>query len=383
MLISKKISEYVGQNKNEFLKILGDVVNFESHSYGNKEIKNKCGDYLKLLFESIGFEMEKIDVEDIGFHLRGKKGNSENKVLLVGHYDTVFPTGTTKERPFSIKDNKAYGPGIFDMKGGIVSYYMAIKALIELNLLSEDKEIDIFLNCDEEAGSGTSKDSIIELAKKARACLVAEPGHIGEGYVTAERFGRSVVKVTANGVAGHAGNRPEYTANPLIELSQQLLKIDALCEVEKGLYYSAVSMHGGDFGATAMTPESAYLILDIRYKNDEMGKKVADAIVALTSINKQIQLEISGGVEKPPFEQNENNAVVYNRAKEIVEEMGYIFAPKKLGGGSDGNFTAFSGCATLDGLGLNGEFLHNPKEYILIDTIPQRVALLAELIRTL
>lgn len=383
MLQSQKICDYVKANQEEFLQILKEVVNLESHTYGEREVKNKCGQYLKNLFEKIGFEIEIMDVGEIGMHLRGRRGNSKNKILLVGHYDTVFPTGTTQERPFSIRENKAYGPGIFDMKGGLVSYYMGIKALLELKLMPEDKEIDLFFNCDEEAGSGTSKDAIMELASHAKACLVAEPGHKGEGYATVERFGRSVVKITANGMAGHAGNRPEYTANPLIELSRQLLQINDLCEVEKGLYYSAVSMHGGDFGATAMTPESAYLILDIRYQNEELGQKAADSIAALKPTIENMKLEISGGSEKPPFEQNDSCAIVYNRAKEIVEEMGFVFTPKKLGGGSDANFTASTGCGTLCGLGLNGEFLHNPKEFILIDTIPQRVALVAELIRTL
>lgn len=383
MFHSQKICDYVEARKEEFLCVLEKLVNLESHTYGPKEVKNQCGLYLKELFENIGFEMEAVDVGEIGIHLRGKRGSSEKKILLVGHYDTVFPTGTTKERPFCVKKNKAYGPGIFDMKGGIVSYYMGIKALIELGLMPEDKEIDLFFNCDEEAGSGTSKEHIVKLASKAKACLVAEPGHKGEGYATAERFGRSVVKITAHGIAGHAGNRPDYTANPLIELSRQLLHFDELCEVEKGLYYSAVSMHGGDIDATAMTPESAYLILDIRFQNDELGKKVAMSIDAIKPTMENMTLEVTGGIEKPPFEQNDACAVVYQRAKEIVEEMGYEFAPKKLGGGSDANFTASVGCGTLCGLGLNGEFLHNPKEFIIIDTIPQRVALIAELIRTL
>ena len=216
---SAKISAYANTHLEEFLCVLRDVVDLESHTYGDPAVKALCGNYLKRLFEGLGFSVEAIDAGNVGFHLHGTLGNGPEKLLLVGHYDTVFPTGTTKERPFSRKGDYAFGPGIYDMKGGLVNFYMALRSLKELNLLPRDKTIEFFFNCDEEAGSGTSKDHIIALAKEAKACLVAEPGHQGEGYVTTERFGRSVVTITARGVAGHAGNRPEYTANHFVALS--------------------------------------------------------------------------------------------------------------------------------------------------------------------
>lgn len=380
---SKTIEAFVAQHQDEFLKVLGDVVNLESHTYGAPEVKNQCGLYLKRLFEELGFSVEVIDVGDVGIHITGKYGDSDHKTLLVGHYDTVFPTGTTKERPFSIRDGKAYGPGIYDMKGGLVSFYMAIKTLKALDMMPADREIRFFFNCDEEAGSGTSKDAIMKLAAESDACLVAEPGHDSEGYVTAERFGRSVVTFTAKGEASHAGNRPDYAANPLVELSHLILHLESLCDKKRGIWYSPVSMHGGDVGATAMTPAEASVIYDIRYLNEELGREVEEVLQNIRPTQKNVEIEISGGREKPAFAQSPVHAKVLSRAEEIVAELGYAFHPTRLGGGSDCNFTASVGCPSLCGLGLNGDFLHNPKEYITIDTIPARVALVAELIRTL
>ena len=380
---SKIIEAFVAEHRAEFLSVLEKVVNLESHTYGPRDVKNQCGLYLKSLFDGLGFSTSVVDVGEIGIHITGRYGSGSQKTLLVGHYDTVFPTGTTRERPFSVRDDKAYGPGIYDMKGGLVSFYMALRALQELDMMPKDREIDFFFNCDEEAGSGTSKEAIMELARQAGACLVGEPGHDSVGYVTAERFGRSVVKITAQGVAGHAGNRPDYTANPLLELSYILPYLESLCSKERGVWYSPVSLHGGDVGPTAMTPSEAYVNYDIRYLNEELGQEVEGVLAGLKPRLQGVTLEITGGREKPPFAQSPVHAKVYDRAREIVEELGYPYNPTRLGGGSDCNFTASVGCPSLCGLGLNGDFLHNPKEYIRVDTIPARVALMAELIRTL
>lgn len=380
---SSKIKQYVAQHQQEYLDLLRNLVNLESHTYGKREVKDKCGMYLCSLFQELGFDVECIDAGETGIHLRGKLGNSTRKILLVGHYDTVFPIGTTKERPYSQDAEKAYGPGIYDMKGGLVSFYMAIRALKELDLLPKDREIDFFFNCDEEAGSPTSKAEIMALARQAEVCLVSEPGHDSPGYVTAGRFGRSVVTFTAKGEASHAGNRPDYAANPLVELSHLIIHLEALCDKDKGIWYSPVSLHGGDVGATAMTPATAQVIYDIRYRNEELGSEVERALAALTPVMDTVSIDISGGREKPPFVQGRTNEMLCLQAKKIIEELGCTYAPACLGGGSDANFTASVGCPSLCGLGPNGDFLHNEKEYILLKTIPTRVALVAELIRTL
>ncbi len=381
MSVVNSIVKFAEERKPEFLDVLENAVNHESYIYGEKEIKDKCGLYLEEKFRELGFDTWHFDGGKSGIHICGKLGKGDKRIFLLGHYDTVFPMGTTKNRPFKIEGDKAYGPGIFDMKGGIVGFWMAVKALKELDIFPEDTEITFFLSCDEEGGSLTSRKEIEKMAQEADVCLCSEPGHKGEGYITISRYGRDVVTVKAKGVAAHAGNNPQI--NPLVEISRQALYINDTCKDENLLYASIVSIHGGEEGATAATPEEAYLIVDIRYKDEEHGKIAAEVIKNIKPTISGMEVEISGGVEKPALTQGEYSKAAVERTISIIEEMGYEYKPTCLGGGSDGNFTSAVGCPTIDGLGLNGEFLHNPREYIYIPTIPQRTALIAELIRTL
>jgi len=379
--ILDKIVNYGQEHKSEFLEILKNVVNYESYSYGEKEVKDKCGLYLEQLFQQLVFETWHHEFDGVGTYICGKYGEGENKIFLLGHYDTVFPTGTTETRPFTMDEEKAYGPGIFDMKGGLVGFYMAVKALKELNIYPEGTQLTFFFSCDEEGGSRSSRTIIEEMAKEADVTLVTEPGHKGEGYITIGRYGRDVVTVKAVGIAEHAGHHPK--CNPNLEIARQAKYISEQCSDGEDLWASIVSLHGGDTEPMAATPAEAYLITDIRYATDEGGKKAAQVIRDMKPTIEGMKLEVSGGVEKPALKQGEYSKFAVDRTIAIIEEMGYEYKPKVLGGGSDGNFTSGIGCPTIDGLGLNGEFLHNPREYVLTSTIPQRVALIAELIRTL
>lgn len=376
-----KIIDYGEKHRDEFLCVLEKLVNLESYSYGEKDIKDKCGKYVGELFASLGFELWQHEIDGVGTHICGRYGEGGKKIFLLGHYDTVFPTGTTKDRPFTKDAEKAYGPGIFDMKGGIAIFYMAVKALKELDLYPEGTELTFFFSCDEEGGSKSSRYLIEDMAKEADVTLVTEPGHKGEGYITIGRYGRDVVTVKAVGTAEHAGHHPR--CNPNLEIARQAKIISEECSDGEELWASVVSLHGGDTEPMAATPAEAYLITDIRYATDEGGRKAAEVIHNLKPTIEGMKLEISGGVEKPALRQGEYSEAAVQRTIDIIEEMGYEYRPKVLGGGSDGNFTSGIGCPTIDGLGLNGEFLHNPREYVLISTIPQRVALTAELIRTL
>jgi glutamate carboxypeptidase len=268
------------------------------------------------------------------------------------------------------------------MKGGIVVFYMAIKTLQALSLLDQDIEINLILNSDEEAGSGTSKDFSLEKAKTAKACLDTEPGFLSVGSIKAQRYGRAVYKVEAHGIAGHAGNHPDRAVSPIVELSHQIQKLHTLNDFEAGLTISPVSLHSGESGSLAMIPEKAYMYLDVRFSTQELSDKITTIIQNLKPVQEGTRLEITGGLEKPPLELTERNAVLLEEAKSIAAELGFEIEPITCGGGSDGNFTS-PVCATLDGIGLNGDLLHNPGEYVRTDTIPQRVTLVAELIRRL
>lgn len=375
-----KIIEYVEAHRDEFMDFLLGMVKRESYSYAKKAVKNECGQYIYDHFTELGFNLEKIDAGDFGYHIHGTLGTSKDRVLLVGHYDTVFETGSLENMPCYVKDGKAYGPGIFDMKAGIAVFYMGIKAMKELGIMP-DKTIEVFFNCDEEAGSPTSSAPITECAKTARYALIGEPPYLEKGSVKAERLGRGMYKITAKGIAGHAGNEPWKAASPIVELSKLVEKLDNACEYEKGLYYSVVSFHGGEQFSTAKIPDDAYILVDVRYKDAELMEKGCAFINGLVPENEQVHFEIEGGIEKQPIYQNERNHKLYEKAEEICKSAGVQIIPHVSGGGSDGNFTSTQ-CATLDGMGLNGKYLHNPKEYVLLETIPFRVGLAAELIRT-
>ncbi len=379
--IYEDVVKYTENNLDEFLTCLEKAVNYESYTFGDRKTKDLCGDYLKSLFSDIGFEMKVLDKGEAGGHIYGHYGESDNRILLLGHYDTVFEMGTTQTRPYTTDGEKSYGPGIYDMKGGDIVFYMAMKYLIEHDML-KDKEVDIFLSADEEGGSVTSRDFIRDMARKVRACLVAEPGHEGEGYVTSERYGRNVYTLKVHGTAGHAGNHPEYALNAVVELAHQISELDKLNKADGSLTCTAVSVHSGAEGPTAVIPGEGYAIFDVRYDSKANQKVVEDKFNSLKPHIEGVSLELLGGVEKPQIELTAETRKPYDTAKEVVTAAGYEFRPTKLGGGSDGNFTAAI-CPTLDGLGLNGDFLHNPKEYVVIKTIPQRVALMTELINRL
>jgi len=384
LLQTDKIIQYTKEHLDEYLAILGELVKRESYTHAEKAVKDICADYARSLFDSIGFETETIEHPIGGSHIRGKLGSGSKNILLLGHYDTVFPTGTIESRPFYVKDDRAYGPGVFDMKGGIMMLYAAVKALQQLDLMPDDLSLSLFLNADEEGGSVTAKEHIIEMAKKADACLSAEPGQseYGIGYLCDRRYGRAVYTVKALGAMAHAGHNPK--SNPALEIAKQAQHISERCRTEDGkLFASVVSLHAGAEEATAMTPGEAYLIVDIRFIDTEHQKLAVDFIQKLASFTEGVSLEITGGVEKPPLTQTAETDFVLRRACQIIEAMGHQPIPTISGGGSDTNFTGGAGCPTIDGLGVNGAFLHNPKEFTTVSTIPERVALLAELIRTL
>lgn len=383
MAVVEEIIQYVKAQQEGFLDILQELVNRESYVYAEKMEKRECAEYVEELFSSLGFVFQRIEDETAGTHLFGTLGDGSKTILLMSHYDTVFPTGTTATRPYSRDAERAYGPGIFDMKGGILVFYAAIKALQDLQLMPVDTKIICFISADEEGGSVTSRDAIIDLAKKSDVCLCTEPGQSieGAGYVCNGRFGRAVFTVKASGTMAHTGHNPQ--SNPAVEISRQADHISAMCRTDDGkLFSSIVSLHGGESGATAMTPGEAYLIVDIRFADEEHKQIALNLMENLQSSMDEVTLELSGGIEKPPLVQTEKSLFVVQRAKEIIEALGVEFMPTTVGGGSDGNFTSGAGCPTLDGLGLNGKFLHNPQEYITLKTIPERVALTAELIRT-
>lgn len=371
----ERILKYIESHMDEYIEFLKDFVERESPSHENKEASDRCCDLIQKKFTELGFKMERIPQVNCGDHLYGELGDGEEGVIFVGHYDTVYPIDTVKKMPFLVKEGRAFGPGTLDMKGGIVMSYMAVKALIEEKRLPKAK-IGVFFNSDEESGSFYSKDLIVEKSKGYKAVLVMEPGINDINSVKVKRYGRGTYTVIAHGVAAHSGSNPHLAVSAILELSNQLKRIEKWNEETKGVTFAPVHIKGGIPG-TCMIPDNAFFTMDVRYETEEMAAKIHEEIMNLQSIMPGASIEVQGKIDKPVMVGDEK---LFALVSEAGKRFKLDIVGTTVGGGSDGNFTSSEGIPTLDGLGTTGEFLHNPNEYIHLDHVPPRTATVATLI---
>lgn len=374
-----KIYETVEKYLPELLETLGKVVQCESPSHEDKVISNKCGEYLEELFGSLGFRIERIHQEKCGDGLYGELGHGEKKALIVGHYDTVFPIGTLNNMPWRIEGDKAYGPGVLDMKGGIIMAYYGIKVLQELDAMPEGT-IGIFLDADEESGSYYSSDKIIDIAKEYSSALIMEPGVEELGSIKMMRFGRGTYKVTIHGKAAHSGSNPKSAISPFLELANQLYAMDEWGKREKNATFAPTVIKGGIDG-TCVIPEAASFTMDVRYRTKEAMKRVHEEIMTLKPVDDRYAITVEGLIDKPIMIGDER---LFQKLEEIAPDYNIPLTTVICSGGSDGNFTAgVANVPTIDGLGMTGEFLHTPNEYIIISHIVQRTAMFARLLQVI
>ena len=302
------------------------------------------------------------------------RGGGAPRVLVVGHHDTVFPLGTLASRPFSVADGHVLGPGVFDMKGGIVLVIHAVAAL-------EDRTgVELLWTADEEVGSGASRALIEERAQACGAVLVLEPA--GEGRaVKIGRKGTGGFEVVVHGRAAHAGLEPEKGVNALVEAAHQVLAIAQLGRPEHGTTVTPTVASAGT--ADNVVPAEARVRVDMRVTNLGEGARVEAAMAALRAVDDDAQLDVRGGMNRPPMETS-SAAELYEVLTKVAADVGIDVPPAiSVGGGSDGNFTAALGIPTLDGLGVTGGGAHADHEFAEISTMPERTNLLSALINRL
>lgn len=370
---------YMQDHIEEYLETLRRAVELESPTY-EKEYSDLCSSFFQEQFRELGASIRIFPAENVGDHfLASFQETEEPGVLFIGHYDTVFPSGTIKTMPYRIADGKAYGPGTMDMKGGIVAFLYAVKMLKELGYMPEKKNIKFFCNGDEEPGSFTSRDQIVEEARKNKMALVLEPAPADRNTVKTSRKGRGTYCVTAYGKSAHSGNCPEDGVNAVVELSYHLQTIHEMNDYDRGVTLTPVSIEGGLAGMCRV-PEKASFTMDVRFPTPEVTAEVDRKIRELQPVLEGAVVEVTGGVDKPPYEANEVNQALFRKAQELAKEVGLKLEGIGVGGGSDGNYTSGAGVPTLDGLGVSGKWLHNPQEYLIIEDVPYRVALIAKLI---
>jgi len=298
-------------------------------------------------------------------------------VLLLGHHDTVWDLGTIRKMPFRVRNGRAYGPGVLDMKAGLVCGLWAIRALRALGVKPRSA-VRFFLNPDEEVSSVAFRDTIKAEAKRARTVLVLEPAAAGGALKTA-RKGGGEFQIIVHGRAAHAGTNPGAGVSAVSELARQILRIEKLAQPGRGLTVNVGVIHGGT--RSNVIPESAYAAIDVRVSGKGDGKLVGQKVHSLKPIHPEARLEIHGGVNRPPMEPAQA-ANLFRQARELGRQLGMRLDEASTGGGSDGNFTAALGIPTLDGLGAVGGGAHARHEHILIRELPRRTALLAALLAT-
>jgi len=299
-------------------------------------------------------------------------------VLLFGHLDTVWDVGTLKRMPFRIRQGRAYGPGIFDMKAGIVCGLWAVRALQACGI-QPTSPVRFFLNSDEETSSVAFREQLKAEALEARAVLVLEPAAEG-GALKTSRKGVGEFRITVQGRAAHAGINPEAGVNAVSELARQLLRIERFARSRQGLTLTVGVIEGGT--RPNVVPERASARIDVRIPRLRDREAIEGKIHGLKPVHPEARLVIEGGINRPPMERA--MAVgLFRRAKDVARRLGIDLKEASSGGGSDGNFTAALGIPTLDGLGGVGDGAHAAHEHVIIRELPRRAALLAVLLADL
>jgi glutamate carboxypeptidase len=299
-------------------------------------------------------------------------------VLILGHIDTVWDVGTLKTMPFRVRGGRAYGPGIFDMKSGIVCGLWAIRALQACNVAPR-RPVRFFLNSDEETSSLAFRKEFLAEARRAFAVLVLEPAAAG-GALKTSRKGVGEFHITVHGRSAHAGINPAAGVNAITELARQILRVESLARPRRGLTLTAGIIEGGT--RVNVVPERASARIDVRVARARDIAEIEAKIRALKPFHPEAKLTIEGGVNRPPLERSMTRDL-FRTARTLAAEMGVTLEEVATGGGSDGNFTAALGIPTLDGLGGVGDGAHARHEHVVISELPRRAALIAALIAAL
>jgi glutamate carboxypeptidase len=314
-----------------------------------------------------------------GNHVRVEVGpqNGHPPILMLGHFDTVWPTGTLDTMPFRIDGQFAYGPGILDMKAGLVLGIHALAALQESDVLHVP--VVFLFTSDEELGSPSSRPLIEVEAARARAVLVLEPS--AAGALKTARKGVGMFRVRVEGLAAHAGSNPELGVSAIDELARLIIDLHDLTDPTTGTTVNVGLVTGGT--RANVTAATATAEVDLRVTSMAEAQRLEETILGLPAHNPKARVVVTGGMNRPPMERTPGVAALYEMAKRIAADLGFDLKEASVGGGSDANFVTPLGVAVVDGLGAVGDGAHATSEHVEIDSLPVRAALIAGLIREL
>lgn len=373
----EEIVRFLKERKVEMVEVLKQLVEMESPSH-EKEMVDQLGEKIQSIFtQYVGGKMRVIDNAYAGNLLRAEFGEGEEQILLLTHMDTVWPKGTLDQMPFRIEGDKAFGPGTFDMKGGIVQGIFALHALREMGI-SLNTKVVLLVTPDEESGSETSKSFIEEEAKKSKYVLVLESASSTAGKLKTSRKGVGMFYIKVKGRASHSGIEPEKGISAIEELARIILYLHSLTDLEKGITLNAGVIKGGS--ASNVIAAEAEAEIDLRVMNNAQFDEVIPLITNLQPSKEGLTIEVTGGINRPPLEKTTEIGEMFQIAKELSEiYLGFDLEEEMSGGGSDGSY-ASQFAPTLDGLGPVGDGAHAQHEHLLISQMPLRSALVALLI---
>jgi glutamate carboxypeptidase len=370
---------YLRKRLPQMLETLRELTLLESPSL-EKEPTDRCCEFLAEKWLRHGAIAQIVRQKHRGDQLRvvwkPPEGRARSQLLVLGHYDTVYPTGTLDKMPFRISAGKGYGPGTFDMKAGIVQALFALEAIRELQAPVEKRLVFLWTS-DEEIGSESSRKLIEEEAGRSDAVFVLEPSLGPRGLLKTSRKGVGEAQLIVHGRASHAGLAPEKGINAVHELAAQIGRLEEWNDPGRGVTINADIVSGGS--RANVIADRAQATLDLRAWRHADMRALEKRLYSLKPLHRGAKLEIRGGFDRPPLERK-HSAHLFARAKAIARELGFRLGEAAAGGGSDGNFTAALGIPTLDGLGAVGDGAHAAYEHVRIDAMPQRAALLAGLL---
>jgi glutamate carboxypeptidase len=369
------LRDFCRANRDWVLETTEALVALESPTT-DKAAVDRCGAALAVRLEAIGGRVSRLSRTDRGDHLLAEFGCGASQILLLGHFDTVWPVGQLDRMPLTRSGGRLHGPGVFDMKAGIAIAMLATRALLETEAKANHRIVMLWTT-DEEVGSESSRVAIEDEARRSRTVLVLEPSLPG-GAVKTSRKGCGSYQVIVRGVAAHAGIEPQKGASAVQELAHQILRVNALQDLARGISVNVVQVSGGL--RSNVIPDEARATVDVRVPTAAAAAEIDAGFRALRAVDGRTTIEAIGGIDRPPLERSSHVRRLYNQASEVERELGRELAEGGTGGGSDGNFTAALGIPTLDGLGAIGDGAHALHEHVDIETLADRAALVAGLI---
>jgi glutamate carboxypeptidase len=374
----RDVTGAAAKRKPEMLKMIAELVGIESPTEDRAGV-NRCVALVERWIKASGGKADRSPQKTAGDLLVGRFGPARSMVkplLLLGHLDTVWPLGTLKKMPFRVRQGRAWGPGVLDMKAGVVMALGALRMLQDGGLLTQP--VWFLLNSDEETGSGCSRALTESLARKCGAVFVLEPAQGIPGAYKTARKGVANYHLRVHGVAAHSGVDFDRGHSAVLELGRQIERASAFTDPARGITVNAGVIGGGT--RSNVVAAEAWAEFDVRIARAVDAKRMDRRFRTLRAVDRKCRLEISGGLNRPPMERTSGTVALFQRAATMAAGLGFSLQEAATGGGSDGNFTSALGIPTLDGMGAVGEGAHASHESILLDALVPRTALLAAMI---